>query len=99
MKISKKIVGLVFGAALMFGTGTIVANANDNNTAYNRNNLAYTQLSSQNDNYNKNYNYNENYNDKDSFYRDMYNYCHGNRNENTGYRGGMMNNSYNMMNY
>lgn len=97
MKISKKVIGLTLGATLMFGAGTMVANAKVNNMSYNRTALGYTQLSSQNDNYDNNSNYN--YNDEEEFFRDMYNHCHGNRNENTGYRNGMMNNSYNMMNY
>lgn len=97
MKISKKVIGLTLGATLMFGAGTMVANAKVNNMSYNRTALGYTQLSSQNDNYDNNSNYN--YNDEEEFFRDMYNHCHGNRNENTGYKNGMMNNSYNMMNY
>ncbi|MBC5627753.1 hypothetical protein H8S20_02495 [Clostridium sp. NSJ-6] len=96
MKISKKVIGLTLGATLMFGAGTMVANAKVNNMSYNRAALGYTQLSSQNDNYNDNSNYNY---DDEEFFRDMYNHCHGNRSENTGYRNGMMNNSYNMMNY
>ena len=97
MKISKKVIGLTLGATLMFGAGTMVANAKVNNMSYNRAALEYTQLSSQNDNYDDNSNYN--YDNEEEFFRDMYDHCHGNRNENTGYRNGMMNNSYNMMNY
>lgn len=103
MKISKKLVSLTLGAAFMFGAGTMVANAKVDNTSYNRANLGYTQLSSQDDNYDNNYENNSdyNYNDEESFFREMYNYCHGNRNrsKNSGYRNGMMNNSYNMMKY
>ena len=96
MKISKKVIGLTLGATLMFGAGTMVANAKVNNMSYNGDALGYTKLSSQNDNYDNNSNYNY---DDEEFFRDMYNHCHGNRNENTGYRNGMMNNSYNMMKY
>lgn len=95
MKISKKLIGLTLGSAFMFGAGTMVANAKVNNMSYNRDTLGYTQLSSQNDNYDYNTN------DEESFFRDMYNYCHGNRNkiENSGYKNGMMNNYYNTMDY
>lgn len=78
MKISKKVIGLTLGATLMFSVGTMVANAKVNNMPYNRATLGYTQLSSQNDNYDNNFNYN--YNDEEEFFRDMYDYCHGNRN-------------------
>lgn len=76
MNFSKKIVSLSLGAALMFGAGTMVTNAKVSNMSYNSDRLNYTQLSSQNDNYDNNYNYS----DEESFFRDMYNYCHGNRN-------------------
>ena len=91
MKISKQVIGLTLGAALMFGAGTMVANAKVNNMSYNRGTLGYTQLSSQNDNYNDNSNYN--YNDEESFFREMHKYCHSNsyRSENSGYRNGMIN--------
>lgn len=78
MKVNRKMTSLIFGSILMFGAGVIVANATTNDKEYNKSNMAYTQLSSYG-------NYNDNYSEEEeSFFREMYNYCHGNRIENQG---------------
>ncbi len=102
MKSYKKIATLVFGATLMFGAGTIVANAQNNDRYYRQSNMGYTKLSSQNDNFSGSFNENESFNEKDyNYFKEMYDYCHGNRGRNQNSKGGMMNNYYDneMMNY
>ena len=78
MKNYKKIVSLIFGAVLVFMAGIMISNQLTNKG---RNQLSKVQLLPISYEYNDDYSsYNNgNYNEEENYFKEMHNYCHGDR--------------------